>query len=136
MVICGNILVRSNFEHFVLICALDNDCSVEMEIERWQDFIRHIREHSFLKPESVDTEDEKVDIRSDCEEDVSASVKEEESQTQEPEDCLAEAMFVDFPVSSEEDDFEDEDDVDNPSIPFDYELETTNPNDFPALTKV
>ncbi|EDV37868.1 uncharacterized protein Dana_GF13673 [Drosophila ananassae] len=135
MVICGNILVRSNFEHFVLICALDNDCSVEMEIERWQDFIRHIREHSFLKPESVDTEDEKVDIRSDCEEDVSASVKEEESQTQEPEDCLAEAMFVDFPVSSEEDDFEDEDDVDNPSIPFDYELETTNPNDFPALTK-
>ncbi|KAH8372696.1 hypothetical protein KR009_003051 [Drosophila setifemur] len=139
MVICGNILARSNYEQFVLICALGNDCSVEMEVERWREFIWHIKGHNVSKTESSDTDDELVATRrissSESGEDILETVKQENFIEEAPEDCLAEAMFVDLPVSSEENDSEDDDEVDCPQISMDCELGASNESAFPPLVK-
>ncbi|KAH8284500.1 hypothetical protein KR018_000876 [Drosophila ironensis] len=142
MAICGNILARSNYQQFVLSCAQAGDCSVEMEIERWRDFIRHIKQHNVWKVElseaevQAKAEEEQTGatgLASSAESDASKTPEREE----EPEDCLAESMFVDLPVSSEEEDSsqEEADEVDGPAMKMDSASSATNASDFPALNK-
>ncbi|XP_017077484.1 myoneurin isoform X2 [Drosophila eugracilis] len=135
MVICGNILARDNYEHFVLTCAHKNDCLVEMEFERWREFIVHIKEHlvshTKIKEEFIDagtiTSDE-----SECD----PSMTKVFIMGEPPEDCLAEDMFVDLPVSSEDESLSEErDEVDCASLEVVCDRGTSSTN-FAPQSKV
>ncbi|XP_033156652.1 zinc finger protein Xfin [Drosophila mauritiana] len=144
MVVCGNILARNNFEHFVLACAHQNDCYVEMELKRWREFIVHVKEHLEANPSlQQELNASEVISSAECEEEVLPAkvfIVEEP-----PENCLAEDMFVDVPPSSEndestspaeeEEDEEEDDDVDSSSMTVDSELGTRNSTNFAPLTK-
>lgn len=143
MVVCGNILARNNFEHFVLACAHQNDCYVEMEFKRWREFIVHVKEHLEANPSmQQELTTSEVISSAKCEEEISPAkvfVVEEP-----PENCLAEDMFVDVPPSSENDEStspveeeeEEDDEVDSSSMTVDCELGTRNSTHFAPLTKV
>lgn len=122
----------NNYEHFMLTCTgaggQDDDCPcpVEMELERWREFIQHIKDHQRMH--AVEDVEEKEAFS----ESEGSEVKQEEEA--EEEDCLAEAMFVDLPVSSaEESSSEAKDEVDSSSVPLDSEQGAT---DFSPLSKV
>ncbi|XP_017132908.1 myoneurin [Drosophila elegans] len=136
MVICGNILARDNYEHFVLTCAHANECHVEMGFERWREFIVHIKEHREMH---LETQEEAASSDESNVETSSAKVFIVEEH---PENCLAEDMFVDLPASSEdesngEDEDEDEDEagVDCPSMAVDCELGASSSPYFAPLSK-
>ncbi|XP_016957881.1 zinc finger protein 813 [Drosophila biarmipes] len=137
MVICGNILARDNYEHFVLTCAHTNDCFVEMELERWREFILHIKEHLGSHPEAMELA--ASGYTSNAESECSVSPAKVFIVEQPPEDCLAEDMFVDLPASSEDEDAseeeDDEEEVDCSFIPVDCELNTSDATNFAPLSK-
>ncbi|KAH8390013.1 hypothetical protein KR200_005549, partial [Drosophila serrata] len=97
IMICANLLAWNNYEHFMLTCTGasgqddESPCPVEMELERWREFIQHIRGH-----QRTDTEVEVEEKDRHCDSENSGLKLEAEE-----EDCLAEDMFVDLPVSSE-----------------------------------
>jgi len=138
MVICGNILTRDNYEHFVLTCAHKNDCFVEMELERWREFILHIKEH--LRETHPETQEFAASgYISTTESDCSVAPAKVFIIEQPQEDCLAEDMFVDLPASSEDEDGseeEDEDEVDCSSMAVDCELGSHDSTNFAPLSKV
>ncbi|XP_001361403.3 zinc finger protein 782 isoform X1 [Drosophila pseudoobscura] len=129
MVICGNILARSKYEHFVLSCGLCNDCDVEMDIERWKEFVLHIKRHR--------EEDQASDSEFDaCESSYNSPTEtKQRGPVKDDEDCLAEGMIVDLPISSDEDEGDDED---SPSMPVACELEAARAHtttDFSPVVK-
>lgn len=111
MVICGTLLMRNNYKEFILSCSHgQNDCDVEVNLERWQEFVLHIRNAHKLgfndnmscgsstefKTEAF-TIDNNIDTETNNDEDDDGN-----------KDCLAEAEFVDLPsVPSDEDDDSD-----------------------------
>ncbi|XP_043660944.1 zinc finger protein 782 [Drosophila teissieri] len=137
MVVCGNILARNNFGHFVLACAHKNDCYVEMEFERWREFIVHVKEHLEANPNTQqELTASGVISFAKCKENVlPAKVFIVEEL---PENCLAEDMFVDLPPSSENDEStspEEDDKVDSHSMIVDCEINTKNSTSFAPLSK-
>ncbi|KAH8304375.1 hypothetical protein KR059_007589, partial [Drosophila kikkawai] len=128
--ICANLLAWNNYEHFMLTCTGaggqddDSPCPVEMELERWREFIQHIRDH-----QKEDAAEEEAVENEFCESETS-----ELKQEAEEEDCLAEDMFVDLPVSSEPESGSEARDgeVDDASMALDCESGAT---DFSPLSK-
>ncbi|XP_064542705.1 zinc finger protein 117 [Drosophila montana] len=111
MVICGTVLVRNNYEEFVLSCAYcKTDCDVEVSLERWQEFVYHIR-----NVHKVESDEDKISCHSSLEFKSEAMPIESETDVEDDnevdnKDCLAEAAFVDLPNAStdREDDYDSE----------------------------
>lgn len=109
MVICGTVLVRNNYEDFFLSCAYcKSDCDVEVSLERWQEFVYHIRNvHKEEQDEDKASWDSSQELKTEpmligSEDDI------------DNKDCLTEAAFVDLPntLSDREDDDDSEYDFD------------------------
>ncbi|XP_032591065.1 zinc finger protein 235 isoform X2 [Drosophila grimshawi] len=115
MVICGTVRVRNNYEEFLLSCShCKSGCDVEVSLERWQEFVLHIRNvHKLNLDEEKICCARSIDIK---EEPTPTCDTSEDSEIEEDgKDCLAEEAFVDLPTAST-----DEEEVDNDSD-YDYD---------------
>ncbi|XP_062128340.1 uncharacterized protein LOC133840495 [Drosophila sulfurigaster albostrigata] len=121
MVVCGTLLVRNNYKEFFLSCShCQQDCNVEVNLEKWQEFILHIRNAHKVRFE----DDDKISCSSSVEHKTQSIPNEDSSETEINDndvefegddvnkDCLAEEAFVDLPSGLT---CEDEDDNDNDS---------------------
>ncbi|KAL7735922.1 hypothetical protein ACLKA6_002367 [Drosophila palustris] len=121
MVICGTLLMRNNYNEFFLSCSTCQiDCDVEVNIERWQEFVLHIR-----KVHKVGFDDDNMSCGSSIEfkseplqsynnSDAESNNDEDDDDDDDNKDCLAEAAFVDLPSApSDEDDGDSDSDYDN-----------------------
>ncbi|KAH8297081.1 hypothetical protein KR044_004643 [Drosophila immigrans] len=118
MVVCGTLLVRNNYKDFFLSCSqYQHGCDVEVKLEKWQEFVLHIRNaHKVLF-----NDNDKVLCGSSIELKNDSIVNEYNSEAEindddiefnddDNKDCLAEEAFVDLPSGLT---YEDEDDNDS-----------------------
>ncbi|KAH8370646.1 hypothetical protein KR093_004423 [Drosophila rubida] len=119
MVVCGTLLVRNNYKEFILSCShCQHDCDVEVKLEKWQEFVLHIKNTHEVQVDDSDKElcGDSIELKTESIQNDSNSEAEindiEFEEDNDNKDCLAEEAFVDLPSGLS---YEDDDDNDNDS---------------------